>query len=355
MTRKTRRIIFYIFLLFFIVFVPTIIFYARGYNFDFEKKIFVATGGIYLRSYPQKADIYIDSKESGKTNNFIKRLVPKVYNVKLVKENYHLWQKELTVKPWIVTKAEKIFLVPSNPKIFLIDQNEVNQLLFKDQYSEKELIDIVKKSSKNKILKINNFNHDLKEDKFYFIGDDNLYSLKINQNNVASSSLSGPLVPSITNYTIYKDGIIYSEYYSEIIYELDLTSLKSTPVFDQVFPSFSEGKWILSDDNKKLLCQKDKSVEILWLDDIDNSFLRKKGEIEKIIFTEKINNAIWYPRTDEHLIIATDNEILITELDNRAPRNTISFVTTEKPEIRYDSKTSTLYFLSQEKLYQTEL
>lgn len=355
MTRRTRRIIFYIFLLFFIIFVPTIIFYAWGYNFDFEKKIFVATGGIYLKSYPQKADIYIDNKKIGETNNFIKRLIPKVYNIKLVKENYHLWQKELAVKPWIVTKAEEIILVPSSPKIFLIDQNTENQNLFKEQYSEKELINIIKKISKNKILGISNFNYDSKADKFYFIGDNNLYFIIINQINTASSSLSDILVPNITNYTIYKDGIIYSEYYSEKIYELDLTSLKSIPVFDQVFPNFNEGKWVLSDNNKKLLCQKDKSVEILWLDDINNSILREKGEIEKILFIEKINNAIWYPKTDEHLIIATDNEILITELDNRTPRNTINFITTEKPQIKYDSKTNTLYFLSQEKLYQTEL
>jgi hypothetical protein len=185
-----------------------------------------------------------------------------------------------------------------------------------------------------------------KKDNLYFVADNNLYDFRT----------SKILTRNIINYVIYKDGIIYLDNVTGKIFELDLSSLKSTPMFDQVFPSFNEGKWILSDNNKKLLCQKDKSVEILWLDNVnDNSILRKKGDIEKIDFEQKINDVIWYPRTDEHLIVATDNSIIVTELDNRPPRNTINFIATDNPQIKYDTGKKILYFLSQNKLYQTEL
>ena len=279
----------------------------------------VATGGIYLRSYPTKAQVYINDKPEGKTNRFIRRLIPKSYDLKVVKEDYHPWQKTLLVEPKMVSKANTILLVPFNPKIFLVASDSEEYLSFKTPD---------------------------KKDNLYYISNNNLYT----------SKTSKILVKNVINYAIYKDGIIYLDNLTGKIFELDLTSLKSAPFFEQVFPSFNQGKWILSSDNKKLLCQKDKSVEILWLDNVaNNSLIRKKGDIEKIDFGQPINEVIWYPRTDEHLIIATDNSILITELDSRPPRNTTNFISTEKPQIKYDSKPQTLYFLSQGKLYQTEL
>jgi hypothetical protein len=279
----------------------------------------VATGGIYLRSYPTKAEIYINDKLTGKSNRFIRRLVPKIYQIKVVKEDYHSWQKALLIEPKMVSKAADILLVPSNPKIFLVASGSEEYTSFKTPN---------------------------KKDNLYYISNNNLYS----------SQTSKILVQNVINYVIYKDGIIYLDNVTGKIFELDLTSLKSAPFFEQVFPSFNKGKWILSTDNKKLLCQKDKSVEILWLDNMtNNSITRKKGDIDKIDFGQAINEVIWYPRTDEHLIVATDNSILITELDSRVPRNTVNFITTEKPQIKYDSKTQTLYFLSQGRLYQTEL
>ena len=172
---------------------------------------------------------------------------------------------------------------------------------------------------------------------------------------MSGSVLSPAIAQNVINYVIYKDGVIYLDNLSGKIFELNLTTLKSTEMFEQVFPSLNKGKWILSDDNKKLLCQKDTAVEILWIDNVNGSTHQKKGNIEKIDFGQKINQVIWYPGTDEHLIIATNDSILITEIDNRSPRNTINLVNAETPQIKYDIGKKILYFLSQNKLYQTEL
>ena len=317
MTKKTRRFIFYIFVAIFIIMVPVIIFYALGYTFDFEKKTIVATGGIYLKSDPAKAEIYINDKLKGITTQLIKRLNPKIYEIKVIKENFHIWQKDLTVQPNLVTKAN-IILLPTNPKISLVATESQEYILFTTPQPEE----------------------------LYFLSKNNLYHAKDKK----------LLAQNVVNYVIYKDGVIYLDNITGKIMELDLTSLKSAQMFEQVFPNLNKGKWVLSQDNKKLLCQKDKSVEILWLDNVsNNSILRKKGDLEKIDFKEKINQVIWYPKTNEHLIVTTDSSIIFTELDNRSPRNTVNFITSEKPQIKYNASEEILYFLSQEKLYQTEL
>jgi len=317
MTKRIRRIIFYIFVAIFLVLTPCIILYALGYAVDFKNKAIVETGGIYLKSIPSGAEIYVNYNPEGKTNKFVKRIMPKIYDVEIAKEGYNHWQKKLTVDPGRVTKVSDILLIPSNPKISLMATTSEEYALFEN-----------------------------KKDNLYFTANNILYS----------SRTSKILARNVINYVIYKNGIIYLDNVTGKIFELDLTTLKSTQMFDQVFPSLNQGKWILSDNNKKLLCQKDKSVEILWLDNVnDNSILRKKGDIEKIDFEQKINDVIWYPKTDEHLIVATDNSIIVTELDNRPPRNTINFIATENPQIKYDAGKKILYFLSQNKLYQTEL
>ena len=356
MTKRSRRIIFYIFLIAFIILTPSIIFYARGYAFDFEKRIIVATGGIYLKTHPQKADIYINDKPRGKTTKFIKRLIPKVYRVKIIKQDYHLWQKELTVEPRLVNKVDNIFLVPFNPKITLVATESESYSFFEEPYSLLQVTELIKRKSNYTILDINNVNFDVHQEKIYFLSKNNLYYLSWDKENPENSSPSPLLLSNVINYAIGRNKIIYLEYFTGQIYELNLNNLESKPIFEQVFPSFNEGKWILSNDKKKLLCQKNKSVEILWLDRVvNNPISREKGDIEKIDFEEKINDVIWLPQTDEHLIVSTDSSILITELDGRPPRNTINFITTEKPEIKYDASNKILYFLSQNRLYQTEL
>ena len=83
--------------------------------------------------------------------------------------------------------------------------------------------------------------------------------------------------------------------------------------------------------------------------------MRKKGDVEQIDLGQTIVDVLWYPKTDQHLIIASEDSILFTELDNQLPRNTVKFINTEKPEIKYDADNKILYFFSQERLYQTEL
>ncbi|MBD3282366.1 MAG: PEGA domain-containing protein [Candidatus Portnoybacteria bacterium] len=407
MTKIQRRIAFYIFLALFIILVPTIILYALGYSLNTKDMTIKPTGGIYLESEP-KAQIYLNEKPRGKTPRFIKRLSPKIYNIRLTKKDYHQWEKQMTVEEGIVSKAENIILLPLNPKIqltikdkiqaytlinddiiyatsqsinyldisrnqeeemaktketinsiatsqnqeyFLIQTPTTHLLLNRKTQTTTDLNQIIKKKSKYSITEISNPKFNNNGDKIYFLSKNNLYSI-----TTENLTLSEPLKQNILNYTKYKDGIIYLEYFTGKIYELDLTSLESSEISNQVFPSLTTGEWKISENNKKLLCQKQNSIEIVYLEETtEDSMIKKKGEIQTIQIKEKINEAEWYTETNKHILISTPTAILFTELDLRPPRNTINYITTENPKIEYNQDKNILYFLSQERLYQTKI
>ena len=91
------------------------------------------------------------------------------------------------------------------------------------------------------------------------------------------------------------------------------------------------------------------------MDETTNGCDFKKGSLDKMDFEQKILDVVWHPRTNQHLIIATEDSILITELDNREPRNSIKFITIENPLIKYDADKRVLFFSNQKRLYETEI
>lgn len=124
MTRKTRRFIFYTFIVLFIVLAIGVILYAQGYSFDWQKKSLIVTGAFYFQSHPKDADIYINNEYKGKTNKYIKRLFPGEYDVKISKPDYYDWQKTLEINSKVVTEAKNVLLVKKDPSINqVIDYN----------------------------------------------------------------------------------------------------------------------------------------------------------------------------------------------------------------------------------------
>jgi len=50
MTKKTRTILFLIFLFLFLLIAPSAIFYSQGYRLDFENKKLTQSGGFFLNA-----------------------------------------------------------------------------------------------------------------------------------------------------------------------------------------------------------------------------------------------------------------------------------------------------------------
>jgi len=114
-----RKFLFLFFLFLFLTFGPIVLFYSLGYRFDFEKKKITKTGGIFVKALPKEVEVSIDNKIKKKTDPFfgsvlIENLLPKKYKVRVEKEGYFPWEKELEVKEEMVTEVKNLILFPKN-------------------------------------------------------------------------------------------------------------------------------------------------------------------------------------------------------------------------------------------------
>ncbi|MEK7501178.1 MAG: PEGA domain-containing protein [Patescibacteria group bacterium] len=114
MTRKTRRILFTAAVAVFLMAGLVVTLYAQGYRWDFKTNRFLLAGGIYLKSKPKDARVFLNGKDLGQhTPYLIKNLLPlRQYKVKITKPGYQSWEKEFNIEPGYVVEAENIFLFP---------------------------------------------------------------------------------------------------------------------------------------------------------------------------------------------------------------------------------------------------
>jgi hypothetical protein len=131
MTRKSRTILFYSFVLLFLLLCPVLVLYSQGYRFDAANRKIAQTGGIFIKIEPKQADVYINGKLEKKTDFFfgsalIKNLLPKKYKIEVKKEGYQTWEKNLQVKEKEVAEAKSVVLFPKNPDFNLLENNIEN-------------------------------------------------------------------------------------------------------------------------------------------------------------------------------------------------------------------------------------
>lgn len=93
------------------------IFFAKGYTFSPQEKKIVGTGIINISSEPDAASVYIDGHLTTATNATVSSLKPKDYIVRIVKEGFIPWEKQISVREGLVT-AIKVTLFPSIPTIY---------------------------------------------------------------------------------------------------------------------------------------------------------------------------------------------------------------------------------------------
>ena len=95
---KKSLLIISLVIIFIVVVTGGIIFLAKGYQISTKGKIgFLATGIISATSKPKGASVYVNDKLITATDDTI-NLTPDDYTLKIVKDGYLPWQKNITVK-----------------------------------------------------------------------------------------------------------------------------------------------------------------------------------------------------------------------------------------------------------------
>ena len=128
---KRRIIIALIFVIVLGVVAPTVVFYSFGYRFDWNKKIFVHSGSIVIKSTPTNVNISLDGKQvSSKSIDYINQttningLTPNKYQLEVSAPGYQTWKKETEVHSGIATEYWNVLLPPQNiTKMNLLDNN----------------------------------------------------------------------------------------------------------------------------------------------------------------------------------------------------------------------------------------
>lgn len=101
---------------------------VKGYTFSSKERWLVGTGIISVSSLPDGASVYIDGHLTSATNTTISQLKPKTYQVKIVKEGFIPWEKNVEVAEGMVAEV-KATLFPALPTIYPLTFNGVTNVL----------------------------------------------------------------------------------------------------------------------------------------------------------------------------------------------------------------------------------
>ncbi len=111
MTLRTRRILYITCILIFLLVAPPLVLYTTGFRYDWEYRRLVETGSLVVKSQPAGAAIYLNGQLYGATTpTIINNILPGKINLEVKKDNYHVWQKNLSVNPRLTTFVENIKL-----------------------------------------------------------------------------------------------------------------------------------------------------------------------------------------------------------------------------------------------------
>lgn len=412
MTKKTRRILFFVLFFIFVFLAPLIILYSQGYRFDFEKKKLTQTGGLFLKIIPKKADVYLEKKLIKKTDFlsgslFIKNLLPKKYKIRVEKEGFHLWEKTLEIKEKEVTEAKNIILFSKNPRFDILFENienfwfspdekkiifyeknqegwnlilyDLEKNLKKHLISEKEIclngcafLDLKWTENLKKVYLILKIKDTLKK---FVLDTEKNSSVSLQEITTSSEDIIASIIVDKNKYYLDKSGYLFKN--QEKITENPFPLKKEVEYSLEVFQDFiflKEGKTLyffnpktkslelffeeindlkISPDKKKMVYFSNSEIWVLFLKEKLNQPQKIKGEkVFLARFSEKIDDVFWLG--SDYLVFNSGNQIKISEIDDRDKINIIDFANFEKPKIFFNQLNKKLYILSRGKLFFSE-
>jgi len=416
MTKKTRTILFLIFLFLFLLIAPSAIFYSQGYRLDFENKKLTQTGGFFLNAEPKQVEIYIDGKLAKKTDFFfgsalVENLLPKRYKIEVKKEGYLSWEKKLEIREKEVTEVKNLVLFPKNLNFNILTKKAENFWFLPD---EKKII-LMERDEEGFALKLYDLEKNIKS---HLVGEVDVYSGGADLMNLEFSENSkeiylgiamkeqektfilklDKLPPQLVEKEIIPppENILASQKQNQDVYYLDNSGYvfkNEVKLTEKLFPVQPETKYALeifqdfvfldegqtlylfssdsksfekffdrindlkiSPDNKKLVFFSNSEIWILFLKD---EGIKKAGEkLFLVRLSEKIGNVFWL--NSDYLIFNSGDNLKIVEIDDRDRIQTWDIVPTPNfggktsPEFYFNGSNRKLYILSEENLFASE-
>ncbi|MBI4276538.1 hypothetical protein HY629_01725, partial [Candidatus Uhrbacteria bacterium] len=106
-----RRLIFILFLAFFLTIAPLLILYASGYRFDWTHRTIYKTGLLIVEYTPRDASFSLDGVVMDTHSPMrLSGLAPRSYLLRITKDGYIPWEKRLWVPEYITTFVRHVSL-----------------------------------------------------------------------------------------------------------------------------------------------------------------------------------------------------------------------------------------------------
>ena len=425
MSINFRKTLFLACLAVFLTVTPLVILYSQGYRLDWnspEGRIkLTQTGGLFFRVSPKQANIFLDSKLTKTTDFFfdsalIENLLPGKYDISIMKEDYHSWEKSLEVQEKMVTATDNVLLIPDDPKLTILTTNVSNFWLSPDN---KSLILQEESEENGWSLKLYNLqrkvkSHLIKETDIYskgadllsleFLDDSKKMLLEIGMKEqvknfileisktpaiLTETTINEPFLDNILTYKKFDNETYYldstgnlfksdanlenetklseapidvlpeTEYelkkYKDLIF---LTENKKLYLFNQdskIWEKFFEpiSDLKLSPDSKKLVYYSNYEIWVLFLENTQTQPLKRAGERVLLMrLSENIRDINWL--NSAYLIIATESKIRISEIDERDRINIVDLAQLPSSSIYFNETDKKLYLLNDNNLYQSK-
>lgn len=374
MTKKTRTIIFLFCFILFVIGGPSVILYSQGYRININakegEKILTSTGGIFIKTLPKQVDVYLNGKLMEKTDFLfgsvlIENLLPGKYALEISKEGYAPWKKTLTVREREVTEAKGVILFPSEIGFNLVSEDAKKIWATPNQriIIRKETLDgwilnlydprIETETNLLKEKDIYSKGVELKEVTFSTSSQDVILNTRILDKERYFSFNLNDVKGTIEN--IEKPATSTEEHiYGNYIFRYEDETLSVEDADSQIQEIADSVKGIkFSPDGRKLLFYTSNEISVFFL---ENTIVPRKdaGDIMTLMVSQDaIKNCLWL--NSDYIAIATENEILVSELDNRDSLQQLTLVETKNPEIIWNDATKKLYYTNKEGLLASDL
>lgn len=274
MTKRTKRILFYIAVVVFALSSYVIVLYAQGYKYSFSEARFFRTGSIFVK-INEDAEVYLNNKFLNSTSFFgssytISGLLPGQYTVRLDRKNFNSWQKKISVEEGLVSDYSRILLLPKSGDEAILLNQEITDLLYPTPKPTPS-------PSAKPTLK--------------------------------PSPIKTPIPspkPASTEPFYIKLGVLFKT--------LDNGETERL--------AYLVNGFAISHDKKKLAWWNESELWVMWLSDADYQPYRKAGDKDLITkFSHKIKKADWF-RNSDHIVVDS-NGYKVTEIDKRGGLNIV--------------------------------
>ncbi len=427
MTFRARRFLFYGLFLLFILAGGGIVFYSQGWRINTEncaiKSVknfrdclkFQKIGAIYIETEPKEVVIEIDGKTFPDRSNIIQKgtlvsnLLPKTYKVKITKEGYLPYYKNLKVESSLVSELLNVILVPEElnektaviPKIkgdALIDiSNDNKKFIIRDSvtglyrlYDLNNLSSILnlntvfnnlKKETINKIIF-----HPFDSNKFIVETKSGLYILDTNRLKLETLIKPLPLSWTIKNPNVYYvNGYSLASLNLVVKAESVLSQLPNGKKWTGLEVSNSQTKialinnlndlyifnqsdknlekiasnaedFIFSPDDKKIaFLDANGSINVYFIEDYREGINKKAGDVVRLnLKNQSTIKKVFWQKDSNHLFVEYPGKTIFAEIDDRPPLNVYA-VADNAASPFYNINDNLLYSILQNSLFSFQL